>query len=63
MVLLASAKAESNNVGEHKFRSYHKKATISGIYRICLKSHKYLYKEVPDKRYEMSLQIEGLFEA
>lgn len=36
---------------------------MGGVHRICIKAHKTIFKEVPSIKYEMSIQIEGLFEA
>ena len=66
-VLLASAKRPEDyrdgDTREHQHRSYHKKAKVSGMHRVCLRGHKSLYKEDPGIKYEMSIQLEGLFEA
>jgi hypothetical protein len=67
-VLLASAKpddeyAREGDTRDHQHRSYHKKAEVSGMHRVCIRGHKSLYKEVPSIKYEMSIQLDGLFES
>ena len=66
---MASAKqddeeyAREGDTRDHQHRSYHKKAKMSGMHRVCIRGHKSLYKEVPSIKYEMSIQLDGLFEA
>ena len=66
-ILLASAKRDEDyrdgDTRDHQHRSYHKKAKVSGVHRVCLKAHKNLFKQVPGIKYEVSLQLDGLFEA
>ena len=66
-ILLASAKRDEDyrdgDTRNHQHRSYHKKAKRSGIHRVCLKAHKSLFTEDSKIKYEMSLQLDGLFEA
>jgi hypothetical protein len=33
------------------------------MHRVCIRGHKSLYKEVPSIKYEMSIQLDGLFES
>ena len=66
-VILASYKSSDNlkdgDSKDHQHRSYHKKAKKVGWYRICLSAHRLLFEGNPDLKYEMSIQIDSLFEA
>ena len=46
----------------HPHKSYHKRAALNGLYRICVRANRSLFRENPGLKYEMSLQIEALFE-
>ena len=65
-VMLASARADEFNIvnkpQDHQHKSYHKMCQKPGWYRICIKAHKSLFNENPNLKYEMSIQIDSLFE-
>ena len=66
-VMLVSSRSEEdireNLPKDHQHKSYHKKAQKPGWYRICLKAHKSLFHDNPNLKYEMSIQIDSLFES
>lgn len=58
-VLMASTRRnpldEQLKGGLHQHRSYHRQAQKAGMYRICLRPHKDLFKDNAAMKYEMSI--------
>ena len=59
--LLASNKrVDGDEKFLHLHKSYHKIATKTGMYRMCLFAHKHLFRDSHGLKYEMGIQTEAI---